>query len=164
MFFLASWGKDANQIGYLGIRKCGNCLNYSQFNLYEYSQVIKMFFVKISERDRKRYLVCSVCGCGYELNEVEYSEMLELLPRRFDMSTTNEIWDIIREKLMEDILKFLDREDKEEGEQNYYRRKEFESFVFSLKKELFETYGNKENIDELIQLFFEAKDDTEIAR
>ncbi len=66
---LFGWGKKGKQIGYIGIDKCPNCKNYAHFNLYEYANNFRLYFIPILKWNKKIYLVCSRCEAAWELDD-----------------------------------------------------------------------------------------------
>lgn len=149
---ITSWGKKAKLIGYIGIMKCPNCKNYTHFSLYELFSNIKLYFVTVAKYNKKRYVVCSICEAGLELNEEDYNALVSALPQRFNEMKTTEIWNYITDKINAHTDGYL------------FSEEVFESFITNLKEELFEKYGNEENLNEIITTYFKQLTDDDKAR
>lgn len=140
------WGKNIKKIGYYGVLKCSHCKNYADFDVCELSNNIKLYFVTVAKYNKKRYLRCAACSCGYELDEGQYNEILALLPKRFDKATTDEIWDLIDAKIAQSEGT-IDVED-----------------VDKIKAELVEKYKNAENVSEIVDMYLQCVVDDDKAR
>jgi len=153
MIFLASWGKKGKQIGYFGITKCPRCKNYTHFFLYEENNNVKLFLITVAKYNKKRYLVCSICESGFELDNDKYYELIGQMPRRFDKDVTTDIWNTINKNMQQKIVSHNNSDDEP-----------FELYVLSLKSDLVDRYGNEENVVEIFNTFFNSVRDEDKAR
>ena len=140
------WGKNIKEIGYYGILKCRNCKNYADFDICELSSNVKLYFFTVAKYNKKRYLRCGTCGCGYELNKSQYDELLLKLPERFDKGTTDEILNLINTRISQ-----IDREINVED-------------IDKMRTELVEKYKNSDNVLEIIDTYFQCVLDDDKAR
>lgn len=143
---IIGWGKNIKEIGYYGVAKCKHCRNYVDFDVCELSNNIKLYFVTVAKYNKKRYLRCGTCGCGYELDESQYDEILTKLPQRFDKATTDEIWNLVGKKisLIEGQIGVED--------------------INKIKAELIDKYKKADNVSEIINTYLQCIVDDDKAR
>ena len=92
---IAGWGKDANVIAYIGIRKCPNCRNYDHWHLYEVKKKITAFFVPIAKWGSKYYMVCNICQASYEIDAAQKEQLLKESLEIPPMETIMACWQAI---------------------------------------------------------------------
>ena len=143
---IIGWGKNVKEIGYYGIEKCPHCRNYVDFDVCELSNNVKLYFFTVAKFNKKRYLRCGACGCGYELDESQYGDVSTGLSERFDKVTTNEIWNLFGEKisLIEGQIGVEDIE--------------------KIKAELIDKYKKVGNVSEIINTYLQCMIDDDKAR
>ena len=143
---IIGWGKNIKEIGYYGVEKCPHCRNYVDFDICELSNNVKLYFFTVAKYNKKRYLRCCACGCGYELDESQYDEILAKLPQRFDKATTDEIWNLVGKKisLIEGQIGVED--------------------INKIKAELIDKYKKADNVSEIINTYLQCIIDDDKAR
>lgn len=146
---VAGWGKGLRPIGYWGILKCSNCKNYTHFNLCELSNNIKLYFITVAKYNKKKYLVCPVCECGFDVTEEKFSELIEKMPQRFDKEKTEKIWEFV---------------DAEFTSINADQLNNINNYISNIKAKLVSNYGNEENLSEIIYTYFQYISDDDKAR
>ena len=92
---LAGWGDEAKVVGYMGILKCPNCRNYSNWVLLETKKKATVFFVPVAKWGTAYYGVCTVCEAGMEANEKEKADLLADSLKLPEIDTATEIWDAL---------------------------------------------------------------------
>jgi len=125
---IIGWGKKSKKIADAGIMKCGNCNNYSAFEIRELSSKVSLYFIPIAKWKKKTYLVCALCDAGYELSEKNKEKILQETVKIPDNKTSIELYNKIdslfvdyaeRRKLkakdMKDWDKFIEKELEKEG-------------------------------------------------
>ncbi len=71
MVFLAGWGKGSKLLGLGPELTCENCHNTKQYQIFETSKKVTLYFVPVAKWDKQYWIVCPVCSRGGELNSKE---------------------------------------------------------------------------------------------
>ncbi len=92
---IAGWGKDAKNLGYVGIVKCTHCKNYGLMSLYEIARRISVYFIPVAKFQKHWYVVCPTCNSGSEVDADTRDRILRESIELPDEPTTIAIWNEI---------------------------------------------------------------------
>ena len=92
---IGGWGKKSKKIADAGLLKCKNCNNTAVFDVRELANTASLYFVPIAKWNKKNYLVCSICGAGYELSEEDSVKLMQEIASLPSNNTSIEIWNRI---------------------------------------------------------------------
>lgn len=129
--------------GYFGVRRCNNCKDIKDVKLMEVTGTENMFFIPIKKLGTKRFLICEKCGAALEINEDLWNFYKTY--DRFDKSTTDQVVQTLKQidvNLNNSNVK-LDCKDKFS-----------ENSINMIYDTLFKKFGNPNNLEELISVYF----------
>lgn len=129
--------------GYFGIRRCTECNALRDVNLVEIYGTERMFFIPIKKLGLKRFLVCSSCNAALEINK-DLWNYYKTYPR-FDKHTTDQIVQ---------TLKQIDLDLADNNVDLKIGSKESVSSLDMIYKNLIRKFGNPNNLEELISVYF----------
>ena len=95
MVLIWGWGNQFRKVADVGIMKCGNCNNYSTFEIRELAKNVKIYFVPVAKWGRKYYLVCNKCEGAYELEKERLDKILSEISSMPNNQTSIDIWNSI---------------------------------------------------------------------
>jgi hypothetical protein len=65
---IVGWGGKKNVLGTILISDpCPNCSNVAEWEVLEFVQEVRMYFLPVARWGRKYAFACSICSHGYEL-------------------------------------------------------------------------------------------------
>ena len=129
--------------GYFGVRRCTECNALKDVNLIEVHGIERVFFMPIKKLGLKRFLICSSCGAALEINNDLWNYYSTY--SRFDKPTTDQ------------IVQTLKQIDLDLANQNLNLKtgtKESLSSLDMIYKNLIRKFGNPNNLEELISVYF----------
>ena len=129
--------------GYFGIRRCTECNALRDVNLVDIHGTERMFFIPIKKLGLKRFLVCSTCNAALEINKDLWNYYKTY--SRFDKHTTDQIVQ---------TLKQIDLDLADNNVDLKIGSKESVSSLDMIYKNLIRKFGNPNNLEELISVYF----------
>ncbi len=97
---VAGWGKDAKDLGYVGIVRCDHCKNHNAMHLYQIARKVSVFFVPVAKFGTRFYVVCPTCRSGSEVDVVTKDKILRESIELPDEETTAAIWNDIDARVL----------------------------------------------------------------
>lgn len=131
--------------GFFGVRKCSNCNELVDVNYLELQGIERFLFIPVKKYITKRYLHCSKCQALYEITDEQWNHYSSYLHNRVDKNTTGEIIKTL-EKINSSLLDngtVIDVEDKL-----------YHETLDLICDNLIKKYGHKENIEEIMSVYF----------
>lgn len=75
-FIIFGWPKRTKEHGPTMPEHCGNCDNQVYFSLFKARRWFSLYFIPVLPLSRaERFLMCSVCGAGYEIDRTEWKRL-----------------------------------------------------------------------------------------
>ena len=134
--------------GYFGVRQCTQCGKLVDVNLLELTGIDRFLFIPVKKYITKRYLHCSKCESLYILTDEQWNHYSSYLNHRLSKKSTEEIL-----KTLDDINKVY----KEKGVIVDIDDKTYHPALDEICETLIKKYGHKENMEELISVYFIAQ-------
>lgn len=151
---IAGWGKDAKDLAFAGIQKCGKCRNYAPIRLYEVSSRVTLYFIPVAKFNKKYYLVCPVCQAGAEVDQNEKDEIL----RNSNLGPTQDEALAIWNMLDAECAQFIARHDADESDEpSDADRMELTNIVAKVKN----AYPGVPNVGYVVVRYMESLQDTD---
>lgn len=132
-----------NEKGYFGVRRCTGCKTLRDVNLVEIYGVERVCFIPVKKLSSKRFLICTTCGAALEINNDLWNYYKTY--NRFDKTTTDR------------VVQTLEQIDNDLSKQNLDLRCEdkfSEPSLNMIYDGLIKKFGNPNNLEELISVYF----------
>jgi hypothetical protein len=134
--------------GYFGVRQCSQCGGLVDVHLLELTGVDRFCFLPVKIHITKRYLHCSKCDALFTLSDEQWAHYKSYLHHRLSKKTTEEILT---------TLNNINKVYEEQGVRIDIDDKTYHPALDDICDNLIKKYGHKENMEELISVFFISK-------
>lgn len=131
--------------GYFGVRQCTQCGGLKDVNLIELTGVDRFLFIPVKKHITKRYLYCSGCDGLFTLSDEQWNHYKSYLHHRLSKKDTEEVIS---------TLSNINNIYKEQGVNIDIDDKVYHPALDDICESLIKKYGHKENMEELISVFF----------
>ena len=139
--------------GYFGVRECSNCGKLVDVNLLELTGVERFLFLPVKTYVTKRYLKCIHCESLFTLSDEQWAHYKSYLNHRLSKKTTEEILDTLKQinSSYQEKGIFVDIDDTT-----------YHPALDDICDILIKKYGHKENMEELISVYFIAQQNSHL--
>lgn len=96
---IAGWGKNAKNLGTVGLHRCERCHNPVLVDLYEVKKKVSLYFVPVAKWDSHFFLICTTCDGSIEITRELKDKLLQESLRHPPPETLIEIWNDVIECL-----------------------------------------------------------------